>query len=168
METLSTELGVKVIKKCVPENGCQKIIKFIDECAAKASKQTFQQGRYLEFVTDKDIADWLWDTYLRHAQTEWPQLRKCSPVMPVARYFNLGVSTGVHRERCKEPIQAIIYPNDQYTGGEISFHRDKERELVVIYKPEAGDVVLFPSHVHHCGHESTNGHKYILVTRLHS
>lgn len=169
MECLSDELQIYVLKSTVNQTDCQKIMKFIDNCAKKAHQQCFQQGRYLQFVTDTDVANWLWSSYLSTAREQWPELNSCCPTMPVARYYNeASVGTGVHRERCSQLVQAIVYPNQTYDGGEISFHRESEREQVIKYKPTAGDIVLFPSQTYHCGHVSSNGQKYILVARLES
>ena len=41
-------------------------------------------------------------------------------------------------------LSTVLYLNDDYTGGEIQFPRQKKT-----LKPKAGDVVLFPSHFTH-------------------
>ena len=44
---------------------------------------------------------------------------------------------------------AVFYPNDDYEGGEISIRKvnseTKEAEIEIDYKPQAGDIVFFPS-----------------------
>lgn len=44
-------------------------------------------------------------------------------------------------------ITAVLYPNDDYEGGELSFRISKEDGTVkeFDYKPKAGDLVMFPS-----------------------
>ncbi len=64
---------------------------------------------------------------------------------------------------------AVIYLNDDYDGGELSFielNKDKEILWVYDYKPKAGDVVVFPSTppFYHSSLKTENGTKYIVRT----
>jgi len=64
-------------------------------------------------------------------------------------------------------ITAVIYPNDDYEGGEISFRVISPEETVakeVSYKPKAGDIVVFPSgHPYYHGvRRISGGPKYII------
>lgn len=88
-----------------------------------------------------------------------------SPNWGIARYFpdvedfsggrTMQYHTDYQQDRKEYPgpknmITAVGYPNDDYEGGEISFRIVKEGtkdevEREIIYKPEAGDLVIFPS-----------------------
>ena len=64
-------------------------------------------------------------------------------------------------------ITAVIYPNDDYEGGEISFRVISPEETVaktVTYKPKAGDIIVFPSgHPYYHGVRRISGSpKYII------
>lgn len=64
----------------------------------------------------------------------------------------------------------LFYLNDNYTGGEISFAIIDENtggiKDLIDYKPEAGDMVIFPSNlpVYHGVKPITEGEKYIIRT----
>jgi len=61
-------------------------------------------------------------------------------------------------------LSAVIYLNDNYTGGEIEFPNFK-----VKIKPEKGMLILFPSNYayRHIAHPVLEGTKYSLVTWIH-
>jgi hypothetical protein len=44
----------------------------------------------------------------------------------------------------KSILSVTIYLNDDYEGGEIAFLKDGD-DKVIVYKPKAGDIVIFPS-----------------------
>lgn len=88
-----------------------------------------------------------------------------SPNWGIARYFpdvpdfangrTMQYHTDYQQDRKEYPgaknrVTAVGYPNDDYEGGEIAFRLVKdgtkdEVEREIIYKPEAGDLVFFPS-----------------------
>lgn len=61
-------------------------------------------------------------------------------------------------------ISAILYLNDDYTGGEIEFVN-----FGIKIKPKAGMLILFPSNYayRHIAHPVETGTKYAIVTWLH-
>lgn len=66
----------------------------------------------------------------------------------------------------KFAITAVVYPNDDYDGGEIAFKILKEdgNKVEIQYKPKAGDMVVFPSnHPYYHGVKRVYGSpKYII------
>lgn len=61
----------------------------------------------------------------------------------ISKYFT-GASMGKHTDSSPEPttenVSAVLYLNDNYSGGEISFP-----DQGVTIKPTAGSIVIFPS-----------------------
>lgn len=79
--------------------------------------------------------------------------------------------TDFQQEKREEPgfkpyITCTMYLNDDYEGGELAFKVLKESGSPdeVIYKPKAGDIVVFPSDqpYYHGVHLTTKGHKYFV------
>lgn len=61
-------------------------------------------------------------------------------------------------------VSAVGYPNDNYAGGEISFPN-----FNIVYKPEAGDLVIFPSsyaYLHASEPVTDDGTKYSFVIMM--
>lgn len=69
--------------------------------------------------------------------------------------------TGRWYRSCDRDVSALIYLNDDYEGGELLFNR-----LHYTYRPQAGDLVLFPSGnlFLHQSVPITRGTKYSLVS----
>lgn len=69
----------------------------------------------------------------------------------------------------KFAITCTIYLNDDYDGGGLKFLRDDNGDIID-YKPEAGDIVVFPSgdpitgasHYYHGVDRISNGNKYFI------
>jgi hypothetical protein len=59
-------------------------------------------------------------------------------------------------------LTCTVYINDDYEGGEIEFYVDGE--FVPAYKPEAGDIMVFPSGepYYHGVRTATRGNKYLI------
>lgn len=83
--------------------------------------------------------------------------------LSISKYFE-GASMGPHVDwdedhaRLEPIVSAVMYLNDDYTGGELHF-----REQNVTIKPEAGSIVIFPS-VEPFFHQSNpiiSGNKYM-------
>lgn len=73
------------------------------------------------------------------------------------RFFKVHVDHGPYYS-CT--ISAVMYLNDDYSGGEIKFTRHGLQ-----FKPEAGDLVIFPSNFvyEHSSEPITEGTKYAVV-----
>ena len=88
---------------------------------------------------------------------------KLGTQMPISisKYFT-GASMGVHTDSSPNPttehISAVLYLNDDYSGGEIAFP-----EQGVVIKPSAGSLVIFPSTppFFHESREIISGTKYM-------
>jgi predicted 2-oxoglutarate/Fe(II)-dependent dioxygenase YbiX len=59
----------------------------------------------------------------------------------------------------KPSLTAILYINDDYTGGEIDFIHDD-----IKIKPKSGSMVIFPSDKHHEVLEILSGNRYMTQT----
>jgi hypothetical protein len=79
----------------------------------------------------------------------------------ISKYF-AGASMGPHTDSSPHPttenISAVLYLNDDYSGGEIAFP-----DQGVVIKPSAGSLVIFPSipPFFHESREITGGTKYM-------
>jgi Rps23 Pro-64 3,4-dihydroxylase Tpa1-like proline 4-hydroxylase len=79
----------------------------------------------------------------------------------ISKYFT-GASMGPHTDSSPNPttehISAVLYLNDDYSGGEIAF---PDQNIVI--KPTAGSLVIFPSipPFFHESREITSGTKYM-------
>ena len=80
------------------------------------------------------------------------------------KYAGVGQQFKVHADHgpaYNTTVSAVIYLNDDYTGGELYFPRlDK-----LIIKPKAGDIAVFPSNYiyEHASLEMIEGNKYSVV-----
>jgi 2OG-Fe(II) oxygenase superfamily len=91
-----------------------------------------------------------------------------TPDDPVAMNYH----TDFQEEYAESPgpqfgITCVVYPNDDYVGGEITFNITKEdgsESDIVDYKPSAGDILMFPSTApyYHGVKGISSGYKYIL------
>ena len=75
--------------------------------------------------------------------------------------FDTHVDAIVGRHEGYRQLSGLVYLNDDYIGGELTFPRQQVR-----IKPEAGDIVLFPSNFcfPHASTPVTQGTKYVIVT----
>jgi hypothetical protein len=79
----------------------------------------------------------------------------------ISKYFT-GASMGPHTDSSPNPttehVSAVLYLNDDYSGGEIAFP-----DQGVVIKPTAGSLVIFPSvpPFFHESKEITSGTKYM-------
>jgi predicted 2-oxoglutarate/Fe(II)-dependent dioxygenase YbiX len=123
-------------------------------------------GKLLEFNQDlfdihKKVEDSL-DKCLRdyesmwHLQMNYKEAFNFVKYLP-GKYFKIH---GDHGPYYSCTISAVVYLNDNYTGGEIDFPRHN-----IKIKPDAGDIVLFPSNFvyEHASCEVFDGIKYSVV-----
>lgn len=87
-----------------------------------------------------------------------------------ARRWNMALHYHVDQNRWEEQmggqkfvLTTTTYLSDNYEGGEISFLNNETNEILT-YKPEAGDIVVFPSFYpyHHGVLPVTSGEKYLI------
>lgn len=83
------------------------------------------------------------------------------------KYSSPGQHFRIHADHgpaYNSTVSAVIYLNEDYEGGEISFPRlDK-----LVYKPKSGDIVLFPSNYiyEHSSEPMISGDKYSVVVMM--
>jgi len=79
----------------------------------------------------------------------------------------------VNTETPNFTVTLNAYLNDNYEGGEIVFLPDDytresehDADIVLSYKPKAGDIVVFPSYLWHRTNPVLSGHRYNINTVL--
>lgn len=89
----------------------------------------------------------------------WALARYYPGAEPLGAIHTMNCHTDYQQDQREYPghqshITGVLYPNDNYTGGEIVFRKFtdefndetfKEAEFETVYKPKAGDLILFPS-----------------------
>jgi hypothetical protein len=119
----------------------------------KFDQDMFDIHKEVEDALDKCLEDYqsLW-----HLQMFYKEAFNFVKYLP-GKYFKLH---GDHGPYYSCTISAVVYLNDNYTGGEIEF----PRQLLKI-KPKAGDIIIFPSNFvyEHSSHEIFDGTKYSVV-----
>lgn len=119
------------------------------DLAAKSVKEVYDTLNNTLSAYGKDYAD----TLGIELGTQMP--------ISISKYFT-GTSMGPHTDSSPEPttenVSAVIYLNDNYSGGEISFPLQE-----IKIKPSAGSIVIFPSvpPFYHESLEIKNGMKYM-------
>lgn len=110
-------------------------------------KINFQNINIARYDEDKSI----YEDYAMNHHTDWQQARKDFP-----GYFFY--------------ITCLFYLNDDYDDGQIIFrklnHDQSKIEYSLDYKPNAGDIVIFPSTppFYHAVRSNKNGKKYFIRT----
>lgn len=108
---------------------------------------SFESFNLAKYLSDTSLAD----GYVMNYHTDWQQEKV---FFPEYKFF----------------VTCLFYLNDDYDGGEIVFKKlnDSQTEILYTfeYKPEAGDVVVFPSTppFYHGVKMTSNGEKYLIRT----
>lgn len=118
---------------------------------------------WLPFITTIDLSNIKWQKgpvdILKHIE---------DPSRELAMHYHTDQNNYDLESRGRKfGLTVTIYLNDNYEGGEISFaHRNGSEILVTTLKPQAGDVVVFPSFIpyFHGVLPITKGNKYLIRT----
>ena len=82
--------------------------------------------------------------------------------------YRIGGHAGDHVDQPTEDdiglVNACIYLNDDYEGGELGFPKNPD---VPEYKPQPGDITIFPGHLWHYANPVTSGVKYLSLIKIH-
>jgi hypothetical protein len=102
------------------------------------------------------------DNCLRHYENKWHLKMHYKEAFNFVKYLP-GKYFKIHGDHSPYyacTISAVAYLNDDYVGGELDFVRHG-----LVIKPEAGDIVLFPSNFvyEHASLEIVSGIKYSVV-----
>jgi hypothetical protein len=113
------------------------------------------------FDSHKMVEDSL-DKCLRHYENLWNLRMHYKEAFNFVKYLpgEYFKIHGDHGPYYSCTISAVVYLNDEYEGGEIEFIRQNLK-----IKPEAGDIILFPSNFvyEHASCEVFSGTKYSVV-----
>jgi hypothetical protein len=117
------------------------------------NQKLFDIHKEVEDSLDKCLLDYesLW-----HLQMKYKEAFNFVKYLP-GKYFKIH---GDHGPFYSCTVSAVVYLNDDYSGGEIEFTRQNLK-----FKPVAGDIILFPSNFvyEHASCEVFDGIKYSVV-----
>lgn len=192
VDVFNLEYGINLYRNAIPKDQCLSIIQRLED---SASGDTFNMSWNGAQVNDKedtehvrncvdikykrehlgtilnfdqnmfdihkeveDRLDFCLKDYesLWHLQMFYKEAFNFVKYLP-GKYFKLH---GDHGPYYSCTISAVVYLNDNYSGGEIEFPRQGLK-----IKPEAGDIILFPSNFvyEHASCEIFEGTKYSVV-----
>lgn len=181
--------GVQVVSGFLPLPDCRRLVRYAQKQSAnwlmvrddeKSTPSKFVEKRDTGRVTqqvDMSKHQGFLNDAVRRALVEVAS-RRFGPVdffeTPYLLRYKVGGKYGTHADSeifdsqkglfyrvADRDISALIYLNDDYEGGELTFNR-----LNYSYHPTAGDLVLFPSNniFLHQALTVTRGTKYALVS----
>jgi len=94
-------------------------------------------------------------------------------ITKLTKDIQLRIHQDVHNDFSTLSYSAVLYLNDDYEGGEVSFLKDfipfsdfplyEDSMGGVLFKPKAGDFSIFPSDLWHGGKKITKGNRYAIV-----
>ena len=125
-------------------------------------------------MPDQEIADYMTEAFQDYCKMydKIPDyylqegIKPGQPMWNVLRY-KVGGYAGSHKDQPGGDdinyLNACIYLNDDYTGGEIGFD---EIEDIESYKPGAGDIMIFPCHFDHYALPTRRGTKYVALMKV--
>jgi hypothetical protein len=156
LDDIHTEAHLKVkdiIDKCIKDYVKNYLDLNHSSYPSYVDFSTMEKGDVLESLNGIQIVtcDTTGDPIFRDATNGWTQssydILKHNP--ETGREYAIGWHTDRPKGLDNSPgpksiLTVTIYLNDDYEGGEVSFLKDGGDE-VVVYKPRAGDIVIFPS-----------------------
>lgn len=91
----------------------------------------------------------------------------------LSKDIQLRIHQDVHNDFSTLSYSAVLYLNDNYKGGEVSFLKDfiplsdfplyEDSMGGISFKPKAGDLSIFPSDLWHGGKKITDGDRYAII-----
>jgi len=92
--------------------------------------------------------------------------------MHLLKYDNAAFKgTSVHKDSVQGQVQAIVYPNENYRGGELFIYDERGGDALYVVKPGKGDVIFMPVGTWHKGGAIDAGgeeHKYVYIMSMDS
>lgn len=148
---------------------CRYYIDYIDVLAEEYADDSEVEkcGRFVHRVMDATVTEELWEKLHPLLRVNLPQLKGCSPRMPVIRYTEHGNATNRHRDPKwydGELYGALVYLNDDFPDGRTVYYGECFR-VALSYKPVAGDVIVFHMDTLHSS-TRPGGVKYLLSPRF--
>lgn len=138
----------------VDETVCYGLVKTANPYVMTDDESLNNRLRYIvnSITAGMDFCSEIYSNTLRIEPIEYPSTF-------TIRKYDTGYEMGPHSDTYTGSkdfgISAVVYLNDNYEGGELSFP-----EYNVKLKPEAGSIVMFPSNTVHEALAVTKGEKY--------
>ena len=181
--------GVQIVPGFLSDKDCRRLVRYADKQPGRwltvRDEEKSRNGQHVwkrssiritQVVDMSKFAEFINEHFReglkRHAEPvygpidwfEWPYLLRYK----VGGKYNahadsemLDKEAGRYYKAQDRDVSMLLYLNDDYTGGELSFTR-----LNYTYRPTAGDMVMFPSGTlfKHRAHTVETGRKYALVS----
>jgi hypothetical protein len=151
--------NIKIIHNFMPEFVCKTILENLGEAKGgwgdQWSGKAFQNEKLFEIISP--FAESIKENIEKLYKAKIEQISR-----GVVIKWYPGDSMGIHIDDWgveNYEITGVIYINDEYVGGEISFPTQD-----VIVKPKRGDLVMFPGNLHyaHEVREILSGERYTI------
>jgi len=181
--------GVLIVPDFLTDRECRKLVRYADKQPGRwltvRDEEKSRNGQHVWKRSDSRItqvvdmsrhADFINELFReglkRHAEPvfgaidwfEWPYLLRYKVGGKYGAHSDseiLDRESGRYYKAQDRDVSMLLYLNDDYTGGELTFTR-----LNYTYRPTAGDMVMFPSGTlfKHRAHTVETGRKYALVS----
>jgi predicted 2-oxoglutarate/Fe(II)-dependent dioxygenase YbiX len=181
--------GVKIVSGFMSDTDCRRLVRYAEKQPGrwltvrdeeksrdgqhvwKRSKdritQVVDMSKYADFINEQfreGLKKYAEPAYGPIDWFEWPYLLRYKVGGKYGAHADAEVldkEVGRFYKAQDRDISMLLYLNDDYTGGELTFTR-----LNYTYRPTAGDMVMFPSGTlfKHKAHTVETGRKYALVS----
>jgi predicted 2-oxoglutarate/Fe(II)-dependent dioxygenase YbiX len=153
--------NIKVISGFISDAECDQILSHIDSMQTNTNNITMWDGRAYNNNQTMALTKELEKLIRKTIEQEYKVKVDISQYPSIIKWSK-GQSMGYHVDDLgisEYHITGIIYLNDNYTGGEISFLTQD-----TIIKPNKGDLIMFPGNLHyaHQVKEILSGDRYTI------
>ena len=154
----------KVVNNFIEDADCQTIISHLEELISTGDVTIRDDGRVGVINRQDEVFDLLVEKYknktIEMFNNEFKHLSGY-----IATKYIPGVGMATHTDsKVGEEMGALMYLNDDYEGGELTYTDSEGNEKTI--KPKTGDMVYCPSWYPHGVNKVTKGTRYFFTVSL--